>query len=105
MKPDEFICNLKAELQARGDLYLNEETEVSILIESMGLDESQNEVIKKIIRLLIEETAYGLICGIEGAASIGSKQEVYKLISESGEEITGSLDALFYEDIIENKNT
>ena len=103
MKPKEFINNLKQELEFRSDLYLDPEqqTEVFRLIQSLNLDASQTGIMKNILNLLLQETAYALVCGIEGTGSIGSIQEQFKLISESGDNLTGELDSIFYEEILE----
>ncbi len=107
MKPQEFIINLKQELELRSDLYLDPEqqTEIFRLIQSLNLNASQSGIMKEIVNLLLQETAYGLFCGIEGTASIGSIQEQFKLISESGDSLTGALDSIFYEEILEKNNT
>jgi len=107
MTPGEFIENLKAELETREGLYFSpeQETQVAILIKSMNLDVSQSGAMQKIVRLLIQDTAYGLICGIEGSGSLGNHQGPHKLIAESGDELTGELDALFFEQILDEEST
>ena len=103
MKPKELIQNLKQELDLRSKLYFDpkQQTEVFQLIQSMNLDSSKMKIMKDIVTLISQETVYGLVCGIEGSGSIGSIQEQFKLTSESGDKLTGELDSLFYEEILE----
>ncbi len=66
-----------------------ETTAASILIESMNLNSSQKEKMKQVLDLALTDALYTVLLGLDGAASIGEKQESYKLISEDGEELTG----------------
>lgn len=66
-----------------------EATAVSKLVESMELNSIQKDTMKQVLDLALTDALYTVLLGLEGAASIGEKQESYKLISEDGEELTG----------------
>lgn len=50
-----------------------------------------------ILELVMAETIFRLLCGLEGTGSLGSVQRQYKLFDEDGNELTQELDALFFE--------
>ncbi|MGN2253777.1 hypothetical protein ACFWZ4_10405 [Frateuria sp. GZRe12] len=96
--------NLVVEFEARCELYAphaNSCTEVASRIRKLDLSTSQEASITSIIRLAVAETMYGMLCGIEGFASIGNTQGSYQLTDESGHILTGALDSLFFERVPE----
>ena len=106
MTPDEFISNVQAEMELlelsfRGELEDAVKTKVAALMESMHLDSEQEKVLLEILRMTTEDTIYTFLCALEGHASLGNSQHKYKLLDESGNELTGELDRLFYERLLD----
>ena len=106
MKKDEFISNLIIEMEHlalsfRGELEGGVKTKVASLLESMQLNAEQEKLLFEILRITTEDTIYSLICALEGHAPLGNVQQKFTLLDESGNELTGELDRLFYERLLE----
>lgn len=56
---------------------------VSSKIEELYLDDIETEKLKKIISYLLDDTIYSLLLGLDGSASIGNSQEIFKIYSEN----------------------
>ena len=67
----------------------NQGSEVGILIRTLDLEVDQIEILKKILNNVITDSLYTVLLGLDGAASIGGQQEMYKLLDENGNELTG----------------
>lgn len=72
-------------------------TWVGLKLEEIGLSSEQREQVLARIRVVVGEAAHSLICGMEGTASLGQSHQMYKLLDENGNVLTGELDALPYE--------
>jgi hypothetical protein len=104
MKPEQLINNIESEINSLVELYSQGtagQTALGKELEQLNLDEDQRGAVVSLIKKALEESTYNLICGLEGSASLGASQENYKLIDENGNELTGNLDTLFYEQIME----
>ena len=104
MNPEEFVENIKLEIESTVSLYsegANGQTELGSKLDSLNLSSIQREEVLSLIKLGIEVSTFTLISAIEGSASLNDSQEMYKVISENGDELTGELDDLFYEKVIE----
>lgn len=80
-------------------------TLVSSKIEELYLDDIETEKLKKIISYLLDDTIYSLLLGLDGSASIGNSQEIFKIYSENNNLISecGDLAGHAYEYFHENK--
>ena len=91
MTPKEFVEGFYKEKQGLLDIYFKnyENSEVGNLIKSLDLKDDKEKTLKKILDFALTDTFYTVLLGLDGAASIGDKQEIYKLFDESGNELTG----------------
>jgi hypothetical protein len=106
MAPDEFIANVILEMEHlalsfRGELDGGVKTKVAALVESLQLDDEQEKLLFEILRMTTEDTIYSFICALEGHVPLGDIQQKFKLLDESGNELTGELDRLFYERLLD----
>jgi len=106
MTQEEFISNLIIEMEHlvlsfRGELEGGVKTKVAALLESLQLDAEQEKLLFEILRMTTEDTIYTLICALEGHAPLGNRRQKFKLLDESGTELTGELDRLFYERLLD----
>jgi|GEM_PF-2059368 len=106
MTPDEFISNLILEMEHlalsfRGELEGGVKTKVAALLENLQLNDEQEKLLLEILRMTTEDTVYKLICAIEGHAPLGNVRHKFKLLDQSGNELSGELDRLFYERLLE----
>lgn len=72
------------------------QTRLGAMLDALALDGGQREQVLAMIKLAIDETAYQLVCGIEGSAALGDSQQDYTLLDEDGNTLTGALDSLLY---------
>lgn len=104
MRPEQLIANIKVEIESLVSLYgrgSDGQTDLGIKLDSLGLSPEIKEQVIGLIKQAIEESTYNLICGLEGSASIAGTQECYEIKDESGNKLSGELDSLFYEQIME----
>lgn len=59
------------------------------LLESLELSSDKKKTLQKIMDTVLTDALYTILLGLEGSATIGIEQEMYKLISEDGVELTG----------------
>jgi hypothetical protein len=99
MSPKEFINNVVKSIDClvtsyskgrEGPTYLGYE------LDNIGLTLLQREKVLALVKLAVGEATHNIICGIEGAVSLGGSQQSYKLIDETGNELTGELGELLY---------
>ena len=62
---------------------------VSTLIAELSLDSNNNDKLKHIISTLFTDAFYTILLGLDGAASIGGEQQMYKILDEDENEISG----------------
>ncbi len=104
MTPEQLIGNISKEIDSLVALYAqgsSGHTEVGVKLDSLGLSQEIKEQVVGLIHQAIIESTYNLICGLEGSASLAGTQESYKISDEQGNELSGNLDGLFYEQTIE----
>ena len=104
MRPEQLIANIKVEIESIVSLYgqgSDGQTDLGVKLDSLGLNPEVKEKVIGLIKQAIEESTYNLICGLEGSASIAGTQECYEIKDESGKKLSGELDSLFYEQIME----
>lgn len=100
MRPQEFIDNVLDSIESLVSLYAQGKSGHTYLgseLDKIGLSIDQREQVLALIRLAVGEATHSIICGIEGTASLGNSQQMYRLLDEEGNELTGQLDALLYE--------
>lgn len=91
MTPEEFVKNFHKERQQLVDLYFEEQgqSDVSKMIQSLNLDDKKLETLKEILMATLRDAFYKTLSGIDGEAQIGDRQEIYRLMDEEGNELTG----------------
>ena len=91
MTPEEFVKEFYIERESLINLYFQREnqTDVSSLIQSLNLNSEQEIIFKKILYLSFRDLIYTILLGLDGAASIGTKQQLYSIHDEEGNELTG----------------
>lgn len=101
MTPDQFIDCCAEERASLLAAYFDPSSGASVAadIQSLQLSEEQRQLLQKIVGGVLTDTFYTMILGLDGAASIGGRQEGYVLHAEDGTELTGSglLEGLAYE--------
>ena len=104
MSPDQLVRNIKAEIESLVFLYAQGsegQTEIGTKLDSLNLSPQLKAEVVSLIEQAIKESTYNLISGLEGSASLAGTQETYKITDESGNELSGELDVLFYEQVME----
>jgi hypothetical protein len=91
MTADKFVKSFYLERQSLIDTYFNTEskTDISELIKALNLDDKGNERLRQILSGSLRDTLYTILLGLDGEASIGDKQTMYKLFDEENNELTG----------------
>jgi uncharacterized protein YrzB (UPF0473 family) len=106
MTADEFVKTFYQERQSLIDAFFSPDGkyDVADLIQSLNLDDKGNERLHQILNNVLRDTFYTILLGLEGAASIGGKQIIYKLFDEENNELTGGeIEAFAYEYFHNNK--
>ena len=69
------------------------------LIRELQLNNSKIASLKEIVDLMLTDTLYTLLMGLDGEANIGGVQQTYKIYDENGDLISecGELEAAAYE--------
>lgn len=100
MTTDEFVKAFYLERHSLIDTYFNADskTDVSLLIQSLNLDDKGTERLHQILNSVLRDTFYKILLGLDGVARIGEKQTNYKLFDEVNNELTGGeIEAFAYE--------
>ena len=106
MTPEEFVKGFYQERKQLIDTYFNadSQSDVSSLIADLKLDERGNERIRQILHSSLRDAFYTVLLGLDGEASIGDTQTMYRLLDEEGNELTGGdIEAYAYEYFHNNK--
>jgi hypothetical protein len=56
----------------------------------LALTPQQATHLPRVLNAVLTDAFYTILLGLDGAASIGSRQELYQLADEQGNELTGS---------------
>ena len=91
MTPEDFVKAFYKEKEQLLKLYFdkNQETAVGVEIQSLKLRFGKKDKLRKILDLALKDALYTILLGLDGATSIGDKQEIYSLHDETGNELTG----------------
>ncbi|SMB98927.1 elongation factor Tu domain protein [Hymenobacter roseosalivarius DSM 11622] len=106
MTADEFAKAFYIERQSIIDTYFNADskTDVSLLIQQLNLDDKGKERLRQILNSALRDAFYEILLGLDGEASIGGKQLMYKLFDEDNNELTGGeIEGFAYEYFHNNK--
>lgn len=106
MTADEFVKGFYQERQSIIENYFNADSksDVSELIQSLNLDDKGTERLRQILNGSLRDTLYTILLGLDGEASIGDKQRLYKLFDEDNNELTGGeIEVAAYEYFHNNK--
>ena len=106
MTADEFVKAFYQERQSLIETYFNADSksDVTELIQSLNLDDKGTERLRQILTSALRDTFYTILLGLDGEASIGDKQILYKLFDEENNELTGGeIEAFAYEYFHNNK--
>lgn len=99
MTPEVFVREFEELKEYIGEGYFSDASEISRLsrLQIAGLSPSQIELTKELISDALTDALYTVLLGLEGSASISRHQEMYKLLDESGQELTGKIESLAWE--------
>lgn len=106
MTAEEFVKAFYQERQSLIDIYFNADSKSDVfdLIRSLNLDDKGTERIRQILNSALRDTFYTILLGLDGEASIGDKQILYKLFDEENNELTGGeIEVFAYEYFHNNK--
>jgi hypothetical protein len=106
MTADEFAKGFYLERQSLIDTYFNADskTDISELIQSLNLGDKGTERLRQILNGSLRDAFYTVLLGLDGEASIGDKQILYKVFDEDNNELTGGeIEVAAYEYFHNNK--
>ncbi|MEZ0245421.1 MAG: hypothetical protein ACAH09_02160 [Methylophilaceae bacterium] len=85
MDAHEFVLNWKVEKENLLSSFMDSgKTLVGKKISELQLTSQQLICMKEVLNLVLTDTMYGLLLGLDGEALIGDTQHVYKIFDESG---------------------
>ncbi|KXZ64858.1 hypothetical protein [Acinetobacter venetianus] len=67
------------------------------LLEKSGMNQEQIHLTKKIVFEALTDALYTVLLGLEGSATIGRNQIMYKILDEQLNELTGDLESIAWE--------
>lgn len=107
MNAKEFVELFYTEKNNILKLYFDnpQNTEVGLKIDNLDLTTEQMEKMKSIIDTVLTDAMYTILLGLDGEASIGNVQQIYKIYDEDGYEISnsGEIEQYAYEYFQEDK--
>jgi len=107
MTPEEFVKEFYIEKQSLVDTYFNSDTktDVASLISKLNLNDEGIKILRLILNSALRDSLYTILLGLDGAASIGTKQTLYKIFDEENNELTGGeIENFAYEYFQNNKD-
>jgi len=90
MTPRTFATLCKAEKESLLAMYFDGDSGSAVvaLIRELNLSPIQSERLHRIVDGILADSFYGLLLGLDGAASIGGSQQSYQLRDEQGDLLT-----------------
>ena len=87
MTGKEFVklCHDEKESILKGYFADDGESEVSAILQSLIQAGVSREELYRLVNIVMTDSYYTLLLGIDGACSLGNTQETYKLLDENGE--------------------
>jgi hypothetical protein len=91
MTPEEFVQCFVAEKETLLQTYFmpDSETDVGMRLGKLGLDSERLLAVREILDGALTDAFYTVLLAIDGEASLGGKQILYKLLDDNGTELTG----------------
>ena len=91
MTPLQFALLWRAEKEHLLSAFLdaNSQSSVAAVASGLGFSPEQARGVQEMLGLALTDTMYTPLLGLDGAASIGGRQESYRLFSESGDQLSG----------------
>lgn len=78
--------------------------QVSYLREELNLNSTQKLIFDELIETLLTDTFYTILLGLDGATSLGDKQQSYSIKDENGNILEeGEIESLAYEYFYEQR--
>jgi hypothetical protein len=68
---------------------LNGQSEVGRHLRAAGLSGAQREHVAKALETALTDAFYTILLALDGAASLGGEQQVYRVVDEGGHTISG----------------
>ncbi|ENX39261.1 hypothetical protein [Acinetobacter sp. NIPH 2100] len=96
---EEFVQefkDLRDEL-VRSYFTIDSDTSRIDLLEKSGMNNEQINLTEKIVSEALTDALYTVLLGLEGGASIGQHQIMYKLFDEQSNELTGNIESIAWE--------
>jgi hypothetical protein len=94
MTPEEFVRCFYQEkeqlLQAYCAAPVSSSAHVAQLLAQLALTPQQAAQLPQVLDAVVTDAFYTILLGLDGAASIGNRQEMYQLADEQGDALTGS---------------
>ena len=109
MTVEEFVKNFYKErtqaIESSFDFERDLRSYVSTKIQDLNLDEEHTEKLRHIISALLTDTFYRILLGLDGSASIGDRQEIFRIAGEDGNVISecGEIEGEAYEVFCANR--
>lgn len=100
MTPHDFVKGFYQERQSLIEAYFHPESslDVSSYIKSLNLGDNETARLMQIFKCVLRDAFYTVLLGLDGEASIGERQHAYRVLDESGEELTGgAIEAAAYD--------
>lgn len=92
MTAEEFVKAAKEEKQTTMSIYFSDdsETKVGQMIQKLINMGISKEFLFRFVNNILNENYYNFMLALDGEASLGGIQMMYKLFDEDGNELTGS---------------
>ena len=106
MTQEEFVKGFYLERKSLINQYFaqNSQSEVASLISNLLLDDKGIERLRQILDSTLRDAFYTILLGLDGEASIGNYQTIYKILDEQNNELTnGEIEPLAFEYFHNNK--
>lgn len=99
MTPEFFVQEFWELKEYIEKAYFSESSDISRVgrLQAAGFSPRQIEMTKSLVSEALTDALYTVLLGLEGSAAISCHQEMYKLLDESGRELTGKIESLAWE--------
>lgn len=96
---EEFVQEFKDLRDELIQSYFTLDSDISriALLEKSGMNSEQINLTKKIVSEALTDALYTILLGIDGCASIGRHQIMYRLFDEESNELTGNIESIAWE--------
>ena len=106
MTPEEFVKEFKELKEYIQKGYFSKDSEFSRIdrLVKAGFNKEQIELTEAIVSEALTDSLYTVLLGLDGCASIGQNQILYKLQDEEGNPISGEIESYAWEQF-QDQNT